>query len=79
MFSSRNFLIPSSVVSCVFVIWLQWMEPYVSTIWFRNWKMGRCVFMKGCRGFVLPYFWDRPITATFTAPQTLPVLAIPPP
>jgi len=70
---------PSSVVSWVFVSWKQWIEPYWSTIWFRNLKMGRWVFMKGVRGFSRPYFWLKPIMATFTAPQMLPVLAMPPP
>jgi len=84
----------SGVQRSSFVVWLRvflvssiWVcfsrvqlsEPYWSMIWFRNWKTGRCVRMKGCFGLVLPYFWDMPIMATFTAPQKLPVLAIPPP
>jgi len=79
MFSSRNFLIPSRLVSWHSVRRLQCIEPYWSTIWFRNWRIGRWVFMKGVRGFVLPYVWLKPIMATFTAPQMLPVLAMPPP
>ena len=35
--------------------------------------------MKGCFGLVLPYFWLMPIMPTFTAPQRLPVRAMPPP
>jgi len=56
MFWSRNFLMPSNVSSWVCVRRLQFIVPYWSRIWFRNWKTGRWVFMKGVRGFVLPYF-----------------------
>jgi hypothetical protein len=79
MFWSRNLRMPSSVVNWVFVIWVQLIEPYWSTIWFRNWRTGRWVFTKGVCGFVLPYVWLKPIMATFTAPQMLPVRAMPPP
>mgnify|MGYP005849620639 CR=1 FL=1 len=51
MFSSRNFLIPSSSVSWHSVRRMQCIEPYWSTIWFRNWRIGRWVFMKGVHGF----------------------------
>jgi hypothetical protein len=79
MFWSRNFLMPSNVSSWVCVRRLQFIVPYWSRIWFRNWRTGRWVLTKGVRGFVLPYVWLKPIMATFTAPQMLPVLAMPPP
>ena len=41
IFSSRNFLIPSRVLSWVWVKRLHWIVPYWSMIWLRNWRIGR--------------------------------------
>ena len=58
---------------------VQFRVPYSSIMWLSNCIVRRWVRMKGCFGLVLPYFWLIPIMPTFTAPQRLPVLAMPPP